>query len=233
MKVDIWSDIRCPFCYIGKRKFEMALAGFAHKDEVEVTWHSFELEPGLVTEPGKSTYDYLAERKGMSRAAAIQALQQMTATAAEVGLAFDFDKAVVANSFDGHRLIHLAKSAGLGNEGKERMLKAYYTEGANIDDRATLQQLGEEMGLDATAVSDMLQGDAFAADVRKDEATAQANGINGVPFFVFNGKYAVSGAQPPSTFLETLEYAWKEGATIKSAVTSEDGEACSIDGNNC
>ncbi|KIO77795.1 DSBA oxidoreductase [Pedobacter lusitanus] len=210
MKVDIWSDVNCPFCYIGKRKFELALEQFEHKDQVEVEWHSFELDPNAETRPELNAYDYLAEKKGQSREWSVQMHQQVIAAAAEVGLKFDFDQVVIANSFNAHRLIQLAKSKGLDNEIEEQLFIAHFTEGKNIDDDAVLIATGKAAGLDQHEIETLLAGDAFTSEVRTDEQIAQQIGISGVPFFILDQKLAVSGAQPPSTFLGALEQAWSK-----------------------
>lgn len=210
MKVDIWSDVRCPFCYIGKRKFEMALEKFAHKDEVEVEWHSFELDPNMVTKPGVNAIDYLAQIKGQPREWAAEMNQRVTDTAAEVGLTFNMESGVVANSFNAHRLIQLAKSNGLGNEIEEKLFVDYFTAGKNIDDHLVLIEAGVSVGLDRLAIEMMLNGDSFTDEVRMDQKVAQQIGIQGVPFFVFNQQLAVSGAQPPETFLGAMEQAWSK-----------------------
>lgn len=205
MKVDIWSDVRCPFCYIGKRKFEMALAEFEYKHEVEIEWHSFELDPNAATILDKSSYDYLAERYGKSREWAIETHKQVTETAAEVGLIFDFDRSVIANSFDAHRLIQMAKQHGAADSIEENLFKAHFTEGKNIADHSVLLQLGKDSGLNVLEIEVMLKSDDFTDEVRYDEKTAQDLGITGVPFFVFDQKFAVSGAQTPEIFLGALK----------------------------
>jgi predicted DsbA family dithiol-disulfide isomerase len=232
MKVDIWSDIRCPFCYIGKRKFETALAQFPQKDKVEVEWHSFELDPGLKTQTGVSVHDYLAQRKGISRETSAQLHGQLTETARQVGLTYHFDTAVVANSFDAHRLIQLAKLHGLGDAAEERLFKAYYTEGKDISDHLTLIILGDEIGLNAKAVKQMLDSDELVDEVHHDEELARALGINGVPFYVINDRYGVSGAQAPEVFLQTLEKAWQEyeQENSEAVVAAADSATCSVEG---
>ena len=234
MKVDIWSDIRCPFCYIGKRKFEKALAQFPQKDRVEVEWHSFELDPGMKTQTGVNVYDYLSGRKGINRESSVQLHKQVTETAKQVGLTYDFDKAVIANSFDAHRLIQLAKLNGLGDAAEERLFKAYFTEGKDISDHLTLIVLGDEIGLNGKAVKQMLDSDALADEVRYDERQAQELDINGVPFFVINDRYGVSGAQQPEVFLQTLEKAWQEYEKENpgTAKVTADAAACTT-GSNC
>ena len=210
MEVEIWSDVMCPFCYIGKRKFENALAQFDHKEDVTVTWKSFQLNPGMETVPGKNINQYLAEMKGWSLEQAKSMNDRVTAMAKEVGLHYDFDKAVVANSFDAHRLIQLAKRAGKGDAMEERLFKAYFTEGRNTADHAVLAQLAEETGLDAQQVKEMLAGGAFAGEVQQDVEEAQQIGVRGVPFFVLDRKYAVSGAQESAAFLQALNRTWEE-----------------------
>ena len=210
MKVEIWSDIVCPFCYIGKRKFEKALAGFAAKDKVEIVWRSFQLDPDMEFVPGQSVHEYLAIRKGVSANQGKQMNDAMTESAKDVGLDYHFDKAIISNTLDAHRLLHFAKTKGLQNEMKERLFKAYYTEGKNIGDRDTLIHLGSEEGLPADEIRNVLQTNAFKEEVLQDQYAAQQAGARGVPFFVFNNKYAVSGAQPSDLFTQVLDKVWQE-----------------------
>jgi len=230
MKVDIWSDVRCPFCYIGKRKFENALEKFPHKNEIEVNWHSFELDPSLETNTEVSAIEHISEIKGISKVQAEGMHEHVINVAKEVGLDFDFEKSVVANSFNAHRLIQLAKTKGLGNEIEEQLFKAHFTEGKNIDDKETLVQTGMSIGLDEKEIKEMLASDAFAKEVKQDEMQAQSIGVRGVPFFVLNDKYAVSGAQSPDTFLEVLNQTWKEFEEEKQPLIVTEGESCSVDG---
>ncbi len=210
MKVDIWSDVRCPFCYIGKRKFETALAQFEHQEQVEVEWHSFELDPNAETVPGANPAEHLADKYGRPLEWAEEMQANVTQTAAEVGLTFNLDKSVVANSFDAHRLIQLAKTEGLGDEIEEQLFMAHFTDGKNIADHQTLIEIGISIGLEELTVKTMLNGTDFTDEVRYDEQTAQNIGVRGVPFFVLNQKLGVSGAQAPETFLSALQQAWKE-----------------------
>ncbi|MEI9945552.1 MAG: DsbA family oxidoreductase [Chitinophagaceae bacterium] len=210
MQVDIWSDTRCPFCYIGKRKFEKALAKFPYSDKINVEWHSFELDPNISTQKGVSIHDYLSEIKGISRESSIDMHDRVKEAAGQVGLNYNFDTTVVANSFDAHRLIQLAKQKGLGDAAEERLFKAYFTEGKDISDHLTLIILGNEIGLDGKLIKQMLDSDDYAFEVRQDEKMAQTAGIRGVPYFVFNNRYAVSGAQEPEVFLKAMEKAWTE-----------------------
>jgi len=216
MKVDIWSDVRCPFCYIGKRKFELALEQFPHKDKVEVEWHSFELDPQAETKPDMDPADYLAQKKGQTREWAVQMNAHVSKVAADAGLHFNIENAVVANSFNAHRLIQLAKSMDLGNEIEELLFIAYFIDGKNIDDKTVLTGIGVAAGLEKVAVENMLDGFDFSNEVRSDEQIAQQIGINGVPFFIFDQKLAVSGAQTPETFLGAMQEAWSKSELAAS-----------------
>jgi predicted DsbA family dithiol-disulfide isomerase len=233
MKVEIWSDIMCPFCYIGKRRFENALKQFDKKDKIEVVWKSFQLNPAMKTEPGKNINQYLAETKGWTLDYAKQMNAHVTNMAKEVGLQYDFDKAVVANSFDAHRLIQLAKANDKGDEMEERLFKAYFTEGKNTADHATLIQLGMAVGLDPVSLKQMLDSNEYADQVEQDIYEAQQIGVRGVPYFVLNDRYAVSGAQASETFAGALNKAyeeWEKQNPVLQNITGEDATACTIDG---
>ena len=241
MKVEIWSDVVCPWCYIGKRRFEAALARFAHRDEVVVEWRSFELDPGATSSAAAegadaSGYaDRLAAKYGTTRPEAQKMLDSMTAAAAAEGLDFRFDRAVAANTFEAHQLIHLAAAHGRQDEAKERLLRAYFTEGEAVGDREVLVRLAAELGLDAQETREALEQQRHAAQVRDDEAEATALGIRGVPFFVIDRTYGVSGAQPAEQLLEVLQRAWGEThpLTMVGSGTGErtdDAAACGPDG---
>jgi len=210
MTVEIWSDVMCPFCYIGKRKFEAALAQFPQREQVEVVWKSFQLNPNLETDTSKSVKQSLAESKGWTLEQADEAMSYVVNMAKGVGLTYHFDKAVVANSFDAHRFSHLAKKHGVQDEAEERLFAAYFTEGKNTADHEILIQIGTEIGLDPGEVKKVLAGNDFAAEVEKDIEEARQFRISGVPFFVFDRKYAVSGAQDSKVFLETLQKAFAD-----------------------
>jgi predicted DsbA family dithiol-disulfide isomerase len=210
MKIEIWSDVMCPFCYIGKRKFEAALEQFENKENVEVVWKSFQLNPAMKTDPSKNITEYLAEIKGWSIQQAKEMNAHVTNMAKEVGLHYDFEKAIVANSFDAHRLIQLAKKHGKGDAAEEQLFKAYFTEGKNTDDHKTLLEIGQSIGLDELEIKEVLASNQFSEEVKKDINEAQQIGVRGVPFFVVDRKYGVSGAQPSEIFLETLTKAWAE-----------------------
>lgn len=211
MKVEIWSDIMCPFCYIGKRNYEEAMKQFADSANIELEWHSFQLDPNLPKPASKlSTYEYLAQRKGMSTEQSKAMHDNVVKMAKAAGLNYNFDKAVVANSFDAHRLIQFAKTKGLGDEAEERLFKAYFTEGKDMCDATTLMALAKDMGLDENEAKEVILGKAFTEQVNKDIAEAAQLGVNGVPFFVFDRKYAVSGAQPSESFINVLIKSFKE-----------------------
>ncbi|MEO8760042.1 MAG: DsbA family oxidoreductase [Bacteroidia bacterium] len=232
MKVEIWSDVMCPFCYIGKRKFESALKDFDNSSNIEIIWKSFQLAPDMKTDPSKNIDQYLATHKGMSLEQAKGLNKQVSNTAAQVGLEFNFDKAIVANSFNAHRFSHLAKQHGLQNEAEERLFAAYFTEGKNTDDIPTLIQIGNEIGLDSNEVKELLEGNKYAEEVKADIFEAHQIGVRGVPFFVFDRKYAVSGAQESQAFLSTLEKSfgeWKNESTQSFEIA--EGQSCSTDGD--
>ena len=230
MKVNIWSDVRCPFCYIGKRKFEKALENFPQKDSIEVVWHSYQLDPNLETDPNTNTVEYFTKAKGVSADQAKQMLGHATAMAKEVGLDFYLEEAVLANSFNAHRLIQLAKSKGLGNAIEEALFKAHFTEKKNIDDKTVLTETGVSVGLEEEEVKEMLASDAFENEVKQDELAARRIGVQGVPFFVLNNKYGISGAQSSEVFLETLEKAWGEYQQENPSLIISNGDSCSTDG---
>lgn len=222
MKIEIWSDIMCPFCYIGKRKLERALQKFEHREKAAISWHSYMLQPGLKYEKGKKIYDFLAESKGMHYDHAVAMTQQVAEMAKEVGLDFNFDKIVVANSFDAHRLTHFAKKHSLQDKAEEKLFEAYFVEGKNIGDYAVLQEIGVEVGLDAQKVKQMLDSGDYTSAVNADVNEAQKLSIRGVPFFIFNRKWGLSGAQPEDVFLEVLEKAYEEEHQIIEVASAND-----------
>lgn len=231
LSVDIWSDLACPWCYIGKRRWEQALARFPHRDQVAVRWRSFELNPGAPaqSDPAQSYAQRLAGKYGSSLAHAQQRIDQMVAVAAAEGLPFDFERIRPGNSFDAHRLLHLAHAHGLQDALKERLLRGYLCEGAPIGSPAALLQLATEAGLEPGEAQALLAGDAHAAAVRGDEREAQQLGVSGVPFFRIGAHYAVSGAQPADLFLHALEQAWGE-LPEPIAVLGADAPSCGPSG---
>jgi predicted DsbA family dithiol-disulfide isomerase len=218
----------CPFCYIGKRKFEKALEQFPHKDDIKIIWKSFQLDPSTVTDPSLNTIENLRLKKGWSKEQAAETIAHVGDIAKQVGLDFNFDKAVVANSFDAHRLSHLAKKYNLQNELEEKLFSAYFTEGKNTADYETLLKIAIEIGLDRAEVSEVLKGNTFANEVHQDVEQAQQIGVRGVPFFVLNQKYAISGAQESDTFLQALHKAYDETKLVDLA--DNDSAVCGPDG---
>ena len=234
MNVEIWSDVVCPWCYIGMRRFERAVASFGHPDEVTVTYRSFELDPDAPAQRSGTHAEHLGRKYGMTVAEAEQAGQQMTERAAADGLEFRFDLLRGGNTFDAHRLLHLANDHGLQPELKERLLRATFTEGLPIADQATLVRLATEVGLPAAQVQAVLDGDAYADAVRADERQAARYGINGVPFFVADGKYAVNGAQPPEVLLQFLQRAYDDANQLTPVAATAGGNSeASCDGDSC
>jgi predicted DsbA family dithiol-disulfide isomerase len=209
MLVEVWSDLVCPWCYLGKRRLEQALERFPHRDAVDIVWRSFELEPDAST-TAESRADLLVTRYGMTPEAAAERDAQMTALAAEAGLEYRPDLLLLGNTFDAHRVLHAARAAGIQAAVNERLLRGYFTEGRALTDTDTLVELAAEAGLDAAATRAALADGSFAADVRADEREAQELGITGVPFFVLQRRYAVSGAQPADLMLQALERTWAE-----------------------
>ena len=232
LKVQIWSDIMCPFCYIGKRRIEEALSLFEHKDAVAIEWKSFQLDATFKASADDNMVDHLAKKYGKEKDWAQGMLDNMTQNAKNAGLDFHFEKAILANSFNAHRLLHLAKKYQLANDLEELLFKAYLTEGKNINDNSTLKELGVSVGLNAVEIDEVLNSDAYGNDVKKDIQNANAIGVQGVPFFVFDNKYAVSGAQPATAFLEILQKAWDEGKfdSKVTLINTTEGDSCGIDG---
>ncbi len=210
MKIEIWSDIACPWCYIGKRRFEQALADFPQRESLEVTWRSFQLDASAPARQTVPTVELLATKYRMTVEKAQAMMDSMARTGAADGLDFRFDLSISGNTFDAHRLIHFAAAHGLRDAMVERLFKAYFTEGESIGEHDVLQRLATDVGLDAEHVSAMLAGDAHADDVRADQERATTFGITGVPFFAIDEKYGISGAQPASVLTEALAQAWSE-----------------------
>jgi predicted DsbA family dithiol-disulfide isomerase len=210
LTVDIWSDVVCPWCYIGKRRFEAALAQFEHREDVSVTWHSFELDPTAPPVAEGDPAERLSAKYGMSVDEARQRQDEITALAAQDGLTYDLAGARGGNTLDAHRIIHLGAEQGLADPVMERLMSAYFGEREAIGDPATLERLATQAGLPADEVAALLEGDRYADAVRADEDTATRLGIRGVPFFVLGRRYGLSGAQPAEVILQALQQAWDE-----------------------
>ena len=232
MKINIWSDVRCPFCFVGKKKFEKALEKFPHTEKLEITWHSFQLDPQLITQPDVNPYEYFAKAKGITIERA-KAMHEGAAMAGkEAGIDFNFDDSKVANSYKAHLLIQLSKTKNLANEMEEALFEAQFLDGKNIDDEETLIQLAKSIGITEDEAKNALQSDELGYLVKQDMQLAAQLGINAVPFFVINDKYGISGAQQPELFLEALEKTWEEFSSgDKGLQLINSGEYCDIDGN--
>jgi predicted DsbA family dithiol-disulfide isomerase len=207
MRVDIWSDIVCPWCYIGKRRFEQGLAGFSRRDEVEVVYHAFELDPAIAPGEGTPILDVLAAKYGLSPDQARDAEAGVAAKASAEGLHFTAEREV-GNTFDAHRLVRLGLDRGVQGQVLERLYEAYFAEGRPVFDRAELARIGSAAGLDPEQAGQALADGSYADAVREDEAQAMSLGITGVPFAVLGGRFGVSGAQPRETFTAALDQAW-------------------------
>ena len=228
MDVEIWSDIACPWCYIGKRRFEAALAEFEHRNDVRVTWRSFELDPSAPHEREGDRATRLAEKYGITVDRAKEMEHTVTDAAAGEGLDFRFDIQRSGTTFDGHRVVHLAAEHGRGDAMKERLLHAYFTEGQLMSDPETLVRLAVEVGLDADEVRQMLASDRFADEVRSDERLAGQFGISAVPTFVVDRAIGASGAHPPEALIELLRQGWERRSPV---TVIAGGETCDVDGN--
>jgi len=228
LRIDIWSDVVCPWCAIGKRRFEAALARFPHHDAVEVAWRSFELDPSAPAVQEGDNAARLGRKYGRTREQALAMMKQVAETAAQDGLDFDLVNARSGNTFDAHRVLHLAAERGVQGAVKERLLRGYMSEREAIGDRDVLVRLASEAGLEADEVRATLASDRFAREVRADEALARELGISGVPFFVLGGALGVSGAQPVEVLLGALEQAWADAP--EAGAGAKDGEACGVEG---
>lgn len=234
MKVEIWSDIMCPFCYIGKRNFEQALAGFGDSDKITIEWKSFQLDPSIPLVPVEGdVYQYVAARKGISYEQSKQLHDDVVRMAKNAGLEYNFDKVRVTNSLKGHRLIQLAKSKGLGDAAEEQLFLAYFTAGKNLNDADTLIAIGQEIGLTEQEINEAMIDPAYLQQIQAEVDEAQALGVRGVPFFVLDRKYGISGAQPAEVMLRSVEKAyaeWKQ--THEGGLQMEEGAAC-VPGGDC
>jgi predicted DsbA family dithiol-disulfide isomerase len=225
MRVEIWSDVVCPWCYIGKRRFEEALAKFEHVDDVEVVWRSFELDPSAPPVQAEPHAERIARKYGVSMAQVEAMNARLIGEAHKDGLDFHLADSKGGNTFDAHRLIHLAAERGRSGEMKERLMRAYFTEGVAIGERAELVRLAVDVGLDEAEVKAMLSSDELASAVRADEARAREFGISGVPFFAIDERYGISGAQPAELILDALGQAYSE-TTLAPVAGSPDAGQC-------
>ncbi|MBD2844208.1 DsbA family oxidoreductase [Paenibacillus sp. IB182496] len=227
MKVEVWSDFACPFCYIGKRRLEQALADSPHRDQIEVEYRSFELDPGAARDAGMNVHQMLAAKYGMPLEQAQTMNRQLSGQAAAEGLDFQFDRTILTNTFDAHRLAQYARTQGRAAELTELLLKGYFTDGLHLGDADTLLGLAKAVGLDEQEAAAVLAGDRYADEVRSDEQRAARLGIRGVPFYLLDGKLAVSGAQQAEAFRQALEQAWAEHTPPPAPLQAQADEACS------
>ncbi|NUL45573.1 DsbA family oxidoreductase [Cellulosimicrobium funkei] len=233
MKIEIFSDVACPWCFIGKRRFEAALESFEHRDQVEVEWKSFQLDPTLPEHDHRKEIDYLAETKGIPREQVTQMLGHVTEQAAAEGLDYDFEALVVANSWKAHRVIQRAKADSLETAERleEQLFRAHFEDGQDIGSEDVLVQLGTAAGLTADQVREALTEDRWETAVKQDLATAGALGVSGVPFFVLERKYGISGAQPVEVFTQALEQSWAESQPLQMVQPGGlNGQACGPNG---
>jgi predicted DsbA family dithiol-disulfide isomerase len=232
MRVEIWSDVVCPWCYVGKRRFESALACYPSAADVEVVWRSFELDPKAPAADDVDLVEHLAAKYGVSRDEARAMNARVTEVAAAEGLAFRLDRARRGNTFDAHRLIHLAAASGLQDAMEEGLMAAYFTEGEPVSDHDALVRRAVAVGLDEAEARRLLAGDAYAAEVRADEADARRLGITSVPFFVVDRRYGIAGAQPADVLLGALRQAWEERSPLEPvSAPGPAGDACGPDGD--
>ncbi|GLY10718.1 DsbA family oxidoreductase [Pseudobacillus badius] len=230
MEIVIWSDFVCPFCYIGKRRLEEALAGVSFKEQVTIRFKSYELAPDAPKEASESIHEMLAKKYGMSVEQAKATNASIAEQAKEAGLTFNFEQMKPVNTLDAHRLAKFAAEKGKGAEITEQLLKAYFTDSLILSDAQVLANIAAAVGLDEKEALSFLQGSRLTEDVRADEAEARQLGVQGVPFFVLNNKYAVSGAQPVDVFKSALQQVWEEenGKPVLKDLSEEasSGAAC-------
>ncbi|RED61854.1 DsbA family oxidoreductase [Cohnella lupini] len=225
MKVEIWSDIICPFCYIGKRRFEAGLQAFAHRDQVKVVYRSFQLDPTIAIHPDKHLFEIAAAKEGTSTEVMAKVSRDIAERAKQDGLLFNYDTVKHTNTMDAHRLSHFAMEYGKEEAVLELLYKAYFTDSLHIGEHETLLSLAEQAGLDHQETVDMLlDSKRYLTAVKEDQLAAKRLGVRGVPYFLINNRYAISGAQPVGAFIQALEAAWKE---VSSSQKDEDSDMCS------
>ncbi len=232
MNVEIWSDVVCPWCYIGKRRFEAALQKFEFAQHLNIEWKSYQLDPEMETDTNLNIHQYLANRKGMSFNQAKALGDNVAAVAKREGLRYDFDKTIPVNTIKAHRLLHFAKSQQKQDAMKEALLNAYFSQGKNLDDNSALLAIANKVGLNTNEAQKVLEGDAYLTEVQRDINEGLQLGLRGVPFFVFNRKYGISGAQEVGVFSQTLENAFAEWVKDNpiSNLQIIDGKVCTLDG---
>ena len=232
MKIEIWSDIVCPWCYIGKRRLEKAIDDLKYQDKVTIEYKSFQLDPNMETDTSINIYQYLSEKKGMSIEDAMEIGETVAGVAEDLGLQYNLDKTIPINTLKAHELIHFAKSKGLQTEAKEALLSAYFTEGKNLSDLNEIASIGEKIGLNKVDILESLQSNYFSKAVKADIKAGNDLGISGVPFFVFNRKFGISGAQSEDVFKKTLLKSFQDWEIeTKNKLSIIEGESCEINGD--
>lgn len=230
MKIEIWSDVMCPFCYIGKRHLETAMDKLPFKDKIDIEWKSYQLNPDYQNENHETVYDYLSRSKGMSVDQAKQMTDQVRNMASEAGLSIDFDRNIPANTFKAHQLIHFAATKNLQNQAEEALFKAHFTEGKDVNDKGVLLDIASDLGLNRAEAEETLNKETFAEAVRYDIYESQQIGVRGVPFFVLDRKYALSGAQPVEAFEAALKQSFDEWSktqqTHLTSLNSDNQASC-------
>jgi len=209
MKIEIWSDVACPFCYIGKKRFEQALSSFQHKEEIEVEWKSFQLDPTLPKNGKVKIHEYMAKQKGLSTSEVNAMFKNVVQMAKAENIEMKMDEVIMANTLTMHRLIQLAKTNGVGAEAEEQFFKAYFS-GKDFTNDTILLEISKAIGLDEVEAKEVIESEKFSEEVAKDVYEARTIGVRGVPHFVFNDKYVISGAQHSDTFKGALEKAYEE-----------------------
>ena len=228
IRIELWSDFACPFCYIGKTRFETALNKFAHKDQVEVVYKAYQLNPYAPKEMKGTAAEEFAATHGMSVEDAIKRFKMFKANAKTAGLEYDYEKIQMTNTFDAHRVAKYANTVGKESEITSRFMKAYFSEGKNLANKGTLLELSQEVGLDPKGVEEVIDSDDFAHEVKAQMSESRDVGVQGVPFFVLNRKYAISGAQPEEYFSNALEFLWNEETKIQT-LKEDSGNVCKDD----
>ncbi|MDY0074740.1 MAG: DsbA family oxidoreductase [Acholeplasmataceae bacterium] len=229
MKIEIWSDFACPFCYIGKTRFEEALKSFKHKDKIEVIYKAYQLNPTAPKTMTKSAYEAFAESHGTTVEQAKERFNMFTKNAKSVGLTYQYDRIQMTNTFDAHRLAKWANKENKEQEMTTRLMKAYFTDGLNLADHETLSHLAEEVGLSKEKAYEVLASSDYEEQVKLEQQEARQLGVQGVPFFVLNRKYGISGAQQTEYFLQALEQIWKEENPLETLSNQDDSQACEHD----
>lgn len=233
MKIEVWSDVACPFCYLGKKKLEKALASSPNGNRVNILWKSFQLNPEQKTETDLNLSDYLAREKNWDVAYIRQVNSRIIESGMEYGIVYNFDEAIPANTLKAHILLHAAKKANKQDEVKERLFRAYFTEGKNVDDPGVLREIAADAGMEESLPDSLFESEDLINEVMLDRYEATQLGIRGVPFFIFNNRYAISGAHPDILFSETLRKSFNEWESSVKSVPEviASGESCSTDGN--